>query len=309
MRRRLVAIVGATATGKTAVGEQVARALAGDVVCADARQVFRELEIGTGRPTPAERASQPHHLFDLWSLGERATAGAWARAAAEVCERLFTAGRTPVLVGGSGLYLSALQLGLHPEPPKDADVRARLESECEAIGAEGMHAKLRGLDPDAASRLAPRDRQRVLRALEIVVTGGKPLQWWRDRPREAPLEADWRCHELTCRIETLSERIERRTGEMWAAGLEQETAALVAAGKEPALRSLAAIGYDEALDVLAGVIAHDEARRRMNERTRQMAKRQRTWFRHQMVSVPHEADDEGALARALDTILEDATRG
>lgn len=297
--RRLIAIVGATATGKTAVGEQVARTLGGAVVCADARQVFRELEIGTGRPTPAERAAQPHHLFDLWSLGERATAGAWARAAAEVCERLFAEGRTPVLVGGSGLYLSALQLGLHPEPPKDAALRARLEVECEAIGSEGMHAKLQALDPDAASRLAPRDRQRVLRALEIIRVGGKPLAWWREQPRQAPLAAEWLSFELTCEASVLAARIDHRTAEMWAAGLQQETAALVEAGLEPPLRRLAAIGYDEALEVLAGTLDRAAAMQRMSERTRQMAKRQRTWFRHQMKSEPVETSGPAALEHAV----------
>ncbi len=300
--RRLVAIVGATATGKTAVGEAVARALGGEVVCADARQVFRELEIGTGRPTPEERASQPHHLFDLWSLGERATAGAWARAAASACEAILARGRTPVLVGGSGLYLSALQLGLHPEPPKDAALRAQLEAECEAVGAEGMHERLRALDPEAAMRLAPRDRQRVLRALEIVRVGGKPLAWWREQPREAPLAAEWRSFELVCESARLTARIEQRTAEMWAAGLEAETAALVGAGLEPALQRLAAIGYDEALAVLAGTLSREAAQARMSERTRQMAKRQRTWFRHQMQAEPRSSEVEG-LEAVTATIL------
>lgn len=284
MARTLVAIVGATATGKTALGEAVARAIGGEVVCADARQVFRELEIGTGRPTPSERAAQPHHLFELWSLGERATAGAWALAAASACEAIFVRGRTPVLVGGSGLYLSALQRGLHPEPPKDAALRVALEADCARLGVEAMHAELRERDASAAERLAPRDRQRVLRALEIVTVGGRPLAWWREQPRIAPLVADWRVYELTCEPEVLSARIEQRTSEMWHTGLEAETAVHVRAGLEPALRRLAAIGYDEALEVLAGRMERPQAMLRMTERTRQMAKRQRTWFRHQMVS-------------------------
>jgi tRNA dimethylallyltransferase len=304
MPRRLIAIVGVTATGKTAVGEAVARAIGGEVVCADARQVFRELEIGTGRPTSAERDSQPHHLFDLWSLGERATAGAWAVAAATVCERIFERGRTPVLVGGSGLYLSALQLGLHPEPPKDAALRATLEAECEAVGAEAMHAKLQQLDPEAATRLAPRDRQRVLRALEIVQAGGQPLGWWRDQPRVVPLVAEWQTFELGCERDRLSARIEHRTEEMWAAGLLAETTELLASGLEPALRSLRAIGYDEALEVLTGTLDREGAKRRMSERTRQMAKRQRTWFRHQMVSEAVDTSGEQQVQGAVTHILE-----
>ncbi|MFM7232606.1 MAG: tRNA (adenosine(37)-N6)-dimethylallyltransferase MiaA [bacterium] len=290
MARALIAIVGETATGKTAVGEAVARAIQGEVVCADARQVFRELEIGTGRPTPAERAALPHHLFDRWGLGDAVTAGAWARAAAAVCEDAFARGATPVLVGGSGLYLEALRVGLHPEPPRDPALRAALIAEAEAVGIEALHARLATLDPTTAATLAPRDRQRVLRALEVVTVGGHPLAWWRSRPREVPLVADWVTHRLTCSPEVLAARIATRTTAMWDAGLLAETRALVEGGQGPALRRLAAIGYDEALAVLDGRSSQDEATTRMNERTRQMAKRQRTWFRHHAPGRTHSAD-------------------
>ncbi len=282
MRRRLIALVGATATGKTAIGEALAVRVGGAVVCADARQVFRELELGTGKPTPAERAASPHHLFDLLSLGERASAGGWARAATDVCEQLFSAGVTPVLVGGSGLYVSALERGLHPEPPKAAELRGELEREWAEAGAEAMHARLASLDPHAAGSLRVRDRQRVLRALEIVTSSGHTLAWWRDRARETPVVAEWRSFEVTCTPALLSERITERSRAMWDAGLLDEVRELVAAGKGPALRRLAAIGYDEALDVLEGALEPEAARERMDQRTRQLAKRQRTWFRHQL---------------------------
>lgn len=282
--RRLVAIVGATATGKTAVSEAVAERLGGELVCADARQVYRELEIGTGKPTPAERAARPHHLFDLLSLGEPSTAGAWARAAARVCEDCFARGVTPVLVGGSGLYLSALRDGLHAEPPKDASVRAALEAACAAEGVEAMHARLAALDPEAAAALRPRDRQRVLRALEIVQVGGHPLAWWRAHAREAPLAADWHAFELRAEPRVLAPRIAERSRQMWHGGLLAEVDGIVAAGLEAPLRRLAAIGYDEALDQREGTLSEAAALERMDTRTRQLAKRQRTWFRHQLAS-------------------------
>jgi tRNA dimethylallyltransferase len=294
MRRTLVAVVGATATGKTAVGETLAAHLGGEVVCADARQVFRELELGTGKPTPAERGARPHHLFEWLTLGERPTAGRWARAAAEVCEGCFARGVTPVLVGGSGLYLAALQRGLHPEPPRDATTRATLEAECEAVGVEPMHARLAMRDPEAAAALGTRDRQRVLRALEITGVSGHTLSWWRARARESPLPADWRTYELRCPPALLGGRIAARTHAMWELGLLAETRALRDAGLEPVLRRLAAIGYDEALEQLAGRMSASEAEQRMNARTRQLAKRQRTWFRHQMAAEPVE------LAQAID---------
>ncbi|MEQ1834144.1 MAG: tRNA dimethylallyltransferase, partial [Candidatus Eisenbacteria bacterium] len=239
-----------------------------------------------GKPTPTERAAQPHRLFDLHALGESPSAGRWARAAAAVCEDAFARGVTPVLVGGSGLYLNALREGLHAEPPREPALRAALEAECASVGVEAMHAQLRTLDLATAERLAPRDRQRVLRALEVVRASGHVLAWWRERPRESPLVAEWRTFQLVGEPAWSSERIERRTREMWASGLLDETQALVEAGHEPALRALAAIGYDEALERLAGRMRADEAERRMNERTRQLAKRQRTWFRHQSRSEP-----------------------
>jgi tRNA dimethylallyltransferase len=283
--RTIVALVGATATGKTALGEALADRLGGEVVCADARQVFGELEIGTGKPTPAERAARPHHLFDWLALGERPTAGGWARAAAAACEACFARGTVPLLVGGSGLYVDALQRGLHPEPPKDPDVRARLQRECEVAGVEAMHTRLATLDPDAARSLKPRDRQRVLRALEVVEVSGHTLGWWREHAREAPIAAEWRAFQLVVEPAVLRARIAERTEAMWRGGLVEETRALVAAGKEEALRRLSAIGYDEALEVLAGRLADEAAKQAMSLRTAQLAKRQRTWFRHQLEST------------------------
>jgi tRNA dimethylallyltransferase len=296
--RTIVALVGATATGKTALAETLAAQLGAEVVCADARQVFRELEIGTGKPTPAERAAQPHHLFDWLSLGERPTAGGWARAAAAACEACFARGTLPLLVGGSGLYVEALQRGLHPEPPRDDEVRSRLQRECEASGVEAMHARLAARDPDAARSLKARDRQRVLRALEVVEVSGHTLGWWREHARESPLAAEWRAFQLVVEPAVLRARIAERTEAMWRDGLLDETAALVAAGKEEPLRRLSAIGYDEALEVLAGRLDADAAKQAISLRTGQLAKRQRTWFRHQLSSTAIDAT-AGALQPAV----------
>jgi hypothetical protein len=168
----------------------------------------------------------------------------------------------PLLVGGSGLYIDALRRGLHPEPPKDAVVRARLQSDCETAGVEAMHARLAALDPDAARTLKTRDRQRVLRALEVVEVSGHTLGWWREHARQAPLAADWHAFQLVVEPAALRARIAARTEAMWRDGLLEETRALVAAGKEEPLRRLAAIGYDEALDVLAGRLAPEARCRR-----------------------------------------------
>ncbi len=283
--RRAVILAGATATGKTDLGEDLAAALGGEIVCADARQVFAELEIGTGKPTPAQRDALPHHLFDALALGERASAGEWARRARATCEALFARGVVPVLVGGSGLYLRALLEGLHAEPPHDAAIRERLRAEWESEGAAAMHARLAASDPATAARLAPRDRQRILRALEVEAASGRPLSAWHAAPTREALAADWRIAELVCDPEQLAARIDTRTRAMFAGGLLEETRALLDAGKGPALAALRAIGYDEAMACLAGTCDRAEAEAATSLRTRQLAKRQRTWFRHQLAAV------------------------
>lgn len=287
--RRIVVIAGATATGKTGLGEALADELGGAVVCADARQVFAELELGTGKPTRAERAARPHHLFDALALGERANAGRWAQLARECCEELLSRGVTPVLVGGSGLYLGALIRGLHAEPPHDAGLRAALLERLGKEGPEALHRQLATVDPATAARLAPRDRQRIVRALEVYEASGRTLaDWHAEAPREA-LAADWRVLELTCEAGELDRRIATRTRAMFGSGLVEETAALVAGGHAGDLAALRAIGYDEAMDLVAGRLGRDEAEARTNLRTRQLAKRQRTWFRHQLDAIRLEA--------------------
>ncbi len=278
---QVIAIVGATATGKTALGEAVAGALGAEVVCADSRQVFRELEIGTGKPTPSERAGQPHHLFEALSLGERATAGWYAHAAREVCAALHAQGRLPLLVGGSGLYLKAARSGLAPAPSEAPEVRARLHAELEASGSEALHERLRRVDPETAARLEPRDAQRITRALEVWEVGRRPLSWWHRQPRTPAVAGEWRIVELVVPPTVLRDRIVRRARWMFEHGLVEETRDLLAQGLGGPLRRLRAVGYDEAADLLEGRIDRAEAVSRASLRTAQLAKRQRTWFRHQ----------------------------
>ena len=299
---RIVAVVWATATGKTDLGEALAEALGGELVCADSRQVFRELEVGTGKPAPADRAARPHHLFDALVLGQRPSAGWYAKAVGAVCGAIHSRGRTPVLVGGSGLWLRAAQHGLSGEPPHDPEVRARLQAELERDGPELLHARLALADPATAARLSPRDRQRVTRALEVHEASGRPLSWWHERQGEPAATGEWAVFELTLPPQALDERIARRTRWMFDSGLVEETRALVAAGHEAPLRALRAVGYDEVLELLAGRSDRRAAEERTNLRTRQLAKRQRTWFRHQVEAV-RLASTGGGVADPLREIL------
>lgn len=267
------------------------------MVCADARQVFRELEIGTGKPEPALRAATPHHLFDMLALGERASAGGWAARAAQACRAIQGRGRVPVLVGGSGLWFRALREGLSAEPPHDPAIRARLQAALATEGVEALHRRLAAVDPATASRLGPRDRQRITRALEVFEASGRSLAWWHAQGVEGGLAGAWRVVELTASAAWLGPRIEARTRWMFDAGLVEETQALLEAGHGPALRALRAIGYDEAMARLAGTLDRAGAEAATTRRTRQLAKRQRTWFRHQLDAVRLPA--EGATVDAL----------
>ncbi len=279
---RVVALVGTTATGKTALGEALAETLGAEVVCADSRQVFAALDLGTGKPDAAERRARPHHLFDALSLGERASAGWYARAARAACAAIHLRGHLAVLVGGSGLYLAAARRGLAQEPPHDPALRARLRDEAAALGAPALHARLALADPETALRLAPNDSQRITRALEVLLASGRPLSWWQRQPHGAAVAGEWRTLELTLAPAALEARIQSRTRWMFDHGLVEETRAVAAAGLAPALRALRAVGYDETLDLIEGRIDRPAAEARTSLRTRQLAKRQRTWFRNQV---------------------------
>ncbi len=302
-----VALVGATATGKSALGARLARVLDAEIVCCDSRQVFAELEIGTGKPERAERAAWPHHLFDALRLGEHASAGWFAREAGAACAGIRARGRLPLLVGGSGLYLRALREGLAPTPPHDADLRRRLGEEMDAVGPETLHGRLAAVDPVTARRVEPRDRQRIARALEVHALTGKPLSWWHEHTPEPAAGGSWPVLEIRVGPADLRERIARRTGWMFANGLVEETRALMDAGGGEALRALRAIGYDEALEVIGGRLDRDRAEARVNLRTAQLAKRQRTWFRHQEDGLGIEA--AGLDADALERAALDRLRG
>ena len=281
----VLALVGATATGKTALGEQLAAALDGEVVCVDSRQVYAELEIGTGKPSRAQRAARAHHLFDALPLGQRASAGWYGRACGEARSEVRRRDRLPILVGGSGLYLRAAREGLAAEPPHDPSLRERLRAEMEALGPEALHARLAAVDPTTAARLGSQDRQRIGRALEVHAISGRPLSWWHAQPMHPDPGERWVTLELLLPASVARERIAARTREMFEHGLVEETRALLAAGHGDSLRALRAVGYDEAMALIEGRVTPHEAEELTNRRTARLAKRQRTWFRHQVEAV------------------------
>lgn len=278
----LVAIVGPTGVGKTALAVALARDWPVEAVSVDSRQVYRRMDIGTGKPSPGERRALPHHLVDVVEPDEPYDAARFAREAAAAIADIRARRRWPILVGGTGLYLRALVRGLAPLPPADAALRRRLRAEAAAGEPGALHNRLAALDPAAAARLHPRDVVRVTRALEIVALTGQPASatrsaTWRDA--ESPYRA--LAIGLTMSRDALYAQLDARVDRMLTAGLAAEVEALLAAGFGMELPAMQGIGYRHLVPVLTRGASLAEAVRAMKRDTRRYAKRQWTWFGHE----------------------------
>jgi len=278
-RPRLIAIVGPTAAGKSEHAVEVAQALGGEIVSVDSRQVYRRLDVGTAKPSAALRRAVPHHLLDVVELDERYDAARFASDARTAITAILARGRAVVLCGGSGLYLRALTDGLCPAPPADPGLRSELRSAAERRGASALHDDLRGVDPELAARLAPRDLPRVVRALEVARLTGRPLSAWQEEHRFGDRPYDVLAIVLSPPLATLEARIAARARAMWERGLVEETVALLAAGFSPDLAPLKSIGYGQAQAHLRGELDRAASVEATILATRRYAKRQRTWFR------------------------------
>lgn len=300
----MIVLAGATASGKTELAVGLALRLGGEVVSADSRQVYRFLDAATAKPSAAQRASVPHHLIDAVDPTEAYDAGRFAREASIAVAGIRARGKVPIVCGGTGLYLRALTEGLAPLPARDEKLRARLTARADSEGPLALHETLRGVDPTAAASIPAANVARVVRALEVFELTGKPLSahWAEGRTGAAPPDAALR---LEVPAELLNARIEARARAMWTP-LLAEVRALVPSrftGGEPGFTSL---GYREALAALSGRISESEGLVAMIAATRAYAKRQRTWFRHQLAATPVSAgaSSEETLERALAALEE-----
>ncbi|HLA79632.1 MAG TPA: tRNA (adenosine(37)-N6)-dimethylallyltransferase MiaA [Vicinamibacteria bacterium] len=293
----LIAIVGPTASGKSALALRLAADRGGEIVSCDSLQIYRGLDIGSAKPTRAEQALVPHHLIDLADPQEPFSAADYARLARQALSGIRDRGRLPVVVGGTGLYLRALLEGLFEGPSRDPELRQRLEAMAGRWGQDALHRLLRRVDPAAADRIAPADRVRVVRALEVFRLTREPLTAHHQRAGGGLTGFAVRIVGLALDRGELRARVERRTEEMWQRGLLSEVQGLLAKGYAPDLRPLQAIGYRQAVAVIEGRLSEAAARRDMVTATMRYAKRQMTWFRHQ-AEVRWHRSAEAALADA-----------
>jgi tRNA dimethylallyltransferase len=279
----IVVIGGPTASGKSALALHLAEALNGVLINADSRQLYRDLPLLTARPGPAEEARAPHLLFGILAADQPASAGRWLELAGAAIAEATDAGRLPIVVGGTGLYLSALLRGLAPVPAVPAAIRAEAEARFERLGGPGLHAELERRDPVMATRLRPGDRQRLIRAFEVLAATGRSLADWQARPRlRVPLPAPVVGVALLPPRALLQARIERRLQAMLEAGALEELRALRLAHAHADLPLLKSVAVPELLAHLEGRLDLAGARARAVIRTRQYAKRQVTWLRHQL---------------------------
>jgi tRNA dimethylallyltransferase len=275
----LVAVVGPTAVGKTALALRIARRWNAEIVGVDASQVYRGLDIGTGKVSPRELEGVVHHLVDVVEPAAPFDAAQFAALADAAIADAHARGRRVVLCGGTGLYLRALVDGLSAVPPVPEALRASLRARLERGEVEAMHRELQHLDPTTGARLSARDGQRIERALGVALATGRPLSAWHADTRDRPPRYAVRVLGLTCPRETLDARIETRVGRMFEAGWVDEVRGLLAAGLPPDARSLKALGYAQILELLAGRCDEAQARALTVLRTRQYARRQETWFK------------------------------
>jgi tRNA dimethylallyltransferase len=277
----VIAVVGATATGKSELALALAGELRGEIVNADALQVYRGFDIGTAKPGPEERARVPHHLIDILDPHERYSAGEVARRAREAVSGIQERGNTPIIVGGSGLYLRALFEGISPVPPGDPEVRSELRRRLENEGLAALSAELARVDPETAARLGAGDTQRILRALEVARVSGRPLSSWIAEQPFGTQRVDALRLGLTLPRTVLYDRIAGRVARMVELGWVEEVARLLARGLDPGLPAFQAIGYRQIVRHLEGEWSLEHAIAETVKATRRFAKRQETWFRRE----------------------------
>jgi len=308
MKPAVVAILGPTATGKSALALAIAERYGGEIINCDSTAVYRGFDIGTDKMAPADRRAVPHHLVDIVDPADEYTAAQYARDAAAVIRDVHARGRLPILAGGTGFYYRALTRGLFPGPGKDAALRQRLEAIAERRDVTLLHRMLRKVDPASALRIQPRDLKRLVRALEVFFLTGRPLTaHFADTVSPLP-DVDVVAVGLRLPAEQISERVTRRVDEQFARGLLDEIRTLLARGIPEAARPFGGLVYRQGLEHLHGVRDEAATRALIAQENRRYARRQLIWFRKEpnlsWFDGPGEsAGTVAAVQRLIDTYV------
>jgi tRNA dimethylallyltransferase len=279
---KAVIVAGPTASGKSALAVAIAEAFDGVVINADSMQVYDGLRVLTARPTAEDEARVPHRLYGILSPLELCSAGRWCALAAAACEEAWRTGKLPVVVGGTGLYLKALMEGLSPIPDVPDAVRQETRDRFAALGNAAFHAALAEIDPRMAARLHPGNSQRLMRAWEVLAGTGRSLADWQDEPPLAPIAARFFTMALLPERERLYAQCDGRFLAMLEQGALEEVRVLTARSLDPDLPALRALGVSELAQHLRGELSLTDAVAAAQQATRRYAKRQMTWFRHQL---------------------------
>ncbi len=276
----MICIAGPTASGKTALSIALARELGGEIVSCDSMQVYRHMDIGTAKPTVAERQGIPHHMLDVVEPQEDYSVSRYCAEAAPIVDDILARGKTAIIVGGTGLYMDSLIRGNDFAPFPATGVRQQLEAEADRIGMEAMLSRLDAIDPDSAARIHLSDRKRILRALEVYLETGETITAHNRRTQAIPdkYRPVWLALEDEDR-QALYARIDRRVDTMLEEGLIKEIESLLARGIPKKCTAMQAIGYKEFLAALDGQISLEQAANQVKQGSRHYAKRQLTWFR------------------------------
>ena len=295
-----IAVVGPTASGKSALGIALAHEFGGEVVNVDSMQLYRGMDIGTAKLPVEERGGIPHHLLDIWDVTKTASVAEYQKLAVATVEEIMARGNVPVLVGGSMLYVQSL-IDAWSFPPTDPTVRVRYEARLGEIGVDALHAELAEVDPEAASIIEDKDPRRTVRALEVIELTGKPFKASQP-PKNAPPRWGTRIVGLRTNAEWLNPRIELRTRMMFEQGLIDETRALVTDGLVRNSTAGRAIGYAQVLAMFDGELTEEEALEQTITGTRRYVRRQRSWFNRDPRTVWLDAADSSVVDLALDSL-------
>jgi tRNA dimethylallyltransferase len=294
----LVAVLGATATGKSSLGLAIARRFGGEIVNCDSTAVYRGFDIGTDKVPPDQQQGIPHHLIDIVDPTDEYTAARYASDAAAAIRDIHARGRLPIVVGGTGLYYRALTRGLFPGPPADASLRARFERAANRRGNQWLHRLLERRDPASAARIAAADRKRMIRALEVLWLTGRPLTaHFADTVAPLP-EFAVMAVALRMPLDALEPRLAARVDAQFAAGLEAEVRGLLARGVPRTARPFGGLVYRQMLDELDGVRDRESTRALIVQQNRRYARRQLIWFRKEPTLVWFDGSGEAAQVQA-----------